>query len=177
MLDEYVEVIEERRPVGSGDQSIAIRKTAGLGWSSLESSPRVESRTVHDSPLSLRLSNWRDTIRGHKSKGASAHGCASGWAAMYVQIRNTEANLGKDAERGAGTRRQPDEEDGWRIEAAVRQLADPDDVTVLREWYVFEMSEHAIRCLLKLRRVTVQQVRQRAERNLQIVLAAREKRD
>jgi hypothetical protein len=96
---------------------------------------------------------------------------------MYVQIRNTEANLGKDAERGVSARRQPDEEDGWRIEAAVRQLANPDDIAVLREWYVFEMSEHAIRCLLRLRRMSVREVRMRAERNLQIILANEKERD
>ncbi len=121
---------------------------------------------VADVEFEKRLDNWRRTVLylGHGTGTA----CPS-WAAMYIKTRDALDATARPASMRNLISVQ--ELDGWVIEAAWSALTNEDDKTVLKLWYVRRATPETIRCSMRLRRVPVNKVLERAKNNLQKELA------
>jgi hypothetical protein len=123
----------------------------------------VESRVdIAAVEFEKRLDNWRRTVLylGHGTGTA-----CPGWAAMYIKTRDA-----LDAPAGPASARNlisVEELDGWMIEAAWSALSNEDDKTVLKLWYVSRAKPETIRCSMRLRRMRVGDLLERAKNNLQ----------
>lgn len=118
--------------------------------------------------LERRLDNWRRTVLYLGHGGGTA--CPS-WAAMYIKSRDAL----NGTQRPASMRNlvSVEELDGWMIEAAWQALADVDEKNVLKLWYVRRATPETIRCSMRLRRMPVKVLLERAKINLQKELAKR----